>query len=98
MATEEEWIELCTKCIQIKTKYNGVDGYKFIGPSGSAIFIPITPYRDGENLYQSRNGMYWIGNRHGCPKSHANAIFLNDVINFTDKMPITRGLPLRGVQ
>lgn len=98
LATEEEWVELCTKCIQIKTKYNGVDGYKFIGPSGSAIFIPITPYRDGENFYKSENGMYWIGNRNGCPRSHANAIFINDLYNIIDKIPITRGLPLRGVQ
>lgn len=98
MATEDEWKELCTKCIQIKTKYNGIDGYKFIGPSGSAIFIPNTPFRDGENSYQSGNGIYWIGNRHDCPKSHANAVFLNDVHNIIDSVPITRGLPLRGVQ
>lgn len=98
MATEKEWSELCNKCIQLKTKYKGVDGYKFIGPSGSAIFIPVTPLRDGEKIFKSGIGMYWIGNRHDCPRSHANAIFLHDVVSIVDKTPIARGLPIRGVQ
>lgn len=98
MPTEKEWIELCTKCIQIETKYDGVEGYKFIGPSGSAIFIPNSSFRDGEEFYQSEIGMYWTGERHDCSKSQANAIILSIFFNIVDKMPITRGLPLRGVQ
>ena len=41
MPTREELYELCSKCGQEKTSVNGTEGFKFTGPNGNDIFIPV---------------------------------------------------------
>src|SRR5574344_64798 len=62
MPTHEEFQELCNKCTSTWTTYNGVSGYKFVGPNGNSIFLPAAGSRWGTDVYsQGSNGCYWTG-------------------------------------
>lgn len=62
MPTENEILELCTKCSWEDAELNGVRGRKVVGPNGACIFLPATRFRI-EDGYDSRNGggSYWSG-------------------------------------
>jgi uncharacterized protein (TIGR02145 family) len=62
MPTDEEFKELCDKCTKSWTKYNGVKGWRFVGPSGKSIFLPAAGCRWGTDVGgQGYNGRYWSG-------------------------------------
>lgn len=50
MPTQTEMIELKNDCEWIMTTYNGVSGYKVIGPNGNYIFIPMSGRYEGTTL------------------------------------------------
>ena len=43
MPTEDEMLELCVKCCWLECTLCGHEGFKVVGPSGKAIFIPVIP-------------------------------------------------------
>ena len=58
--TSKEWKELCNSCVWISTTYNGIEGYKVIGPNGNAIFLPAAGFREGNtNYYKGKSLNYW---------------------------------------
>lgn len=44
MPTDEEFDELISQCIWERNRYNGVNGYKVVGPNGKCIFLPAGGY------------------------------------------------------
>ena len=52
--------ELKESCTSTWTTQNGVNGRKFVGPNGGAVFLPAAGYRwDGEVYYAGSYGYYW---------------------------------------
>lgn len=47
LPTKEQYNELINDCLWVSTQYRAVNGYKVVGPSGKAIFLP----RDVESYY-----------------------------------------------
>ena len=56
LPTTSELQELKTKCT-----WDWVDnkGYIVIGPNGNSIFLPVTGYMSGKELYDKDTGYYW---------------------------------------
>lgn len=75
MPTDEELIELLSKCTWTWTRQNGTYGCKVTGPNGKSIFLPAAgsidesglsdadPYGDGADLY----GDYWSASLYWTP-------------------------------
>ncbi|MBR5332094.1 MAG: hypothetical protein IKV32_02180 [Muribaculaceae bacterium] len=67
MPTKEEIGELRDNCRWVKIIYNGVRGYKVIGPNGNSIFLPACGCRVGTelrmmgqyNTWKNLAGYYW---------------------------------------
>ncbi len=65
MPTKEEVVELLSECFWRhyeagNTEFNGVAGYKIIGPNGNFIFLPDAGYYSGSELKdKGRKGYYW---------------------------------------
>lgn len=64
MPTNEEMQELLEKCeveaLEADNKEYGVAGYKFTGPNGNSIFLPITGYRYLTSVwYADKDINYW---------------------------------------
>ena len=60
MPTLDEIKELVDKCDWIRTRVNGVEGYKVTGSNGNSIFLPAAGCRDGTDVYyRGSNGYYW---------------------------------------
>lgn len=62
MPSISQYRELINNCTSVFTIHNGVNGWKFIGPNGGAIFFPAADYRC-ENIerlsYVLLVGCYW---------------------------------------
>lgn len=79
LPTLEEQKELLSKCTWEWTSFNGVKGYKVIGPNGNNIFLPAAGYRDGGELYDNGNsGYYWISSLKNIHCSYAYYIYFNN--------------------
>ncbi len=70
MPSEDEVIELVTKCSWIKTELKGVAGYTILGPSGNTIFIPNSGWKEGQGFYtawreKGETMRIWTLYRHG---------------------------------
>lgn len=60
MPSADQWSELIGKCTWTWTTFNGVSGYKVIGPNGNSIFLPASGYMsDSELSYATTHGYYW---------------------------------------
>lgn len=60
MPTHEEFQELYSKCTRTWSTYNGVNGYKFVGPNGNSLFLPAAGSRwDKDVGSQGSYGYYW---------------------------------------
>lgn len=58
----DEMKELITRCRKEKAVINGIEGIRFIGPSGNSIFLPSSGYRVGnDTLACNVSGFYWTG-------------------------------------
>lgn len=54
--------ELLQKCQWQWSTYNGMHGYKVVGPNGNAIFLPASGLRQGSVVFHvGMHGYYWIG-------------------------------------
>ena len=75
MPTTEEQDELCNNCTWQWTALNDVNGYKVTGPNGNCIFLPVTGYRFGTDVYDRSygDGYYWSGS---LGSSSNNACYL----------------------
>ncbi len=80
MPTYKEIKELIKKCKWSSTVYNGVSGYKVVGPNGNSIFLPFTGCRNNKTVrYYSNDNtdfFYWSSDLHAisfakCLNSHA---------------------------
>ena len=61
MPTREEFAELYDNCNKEYTTQNEVNGYRFTGPNGNSIFLPLAGGRDGEGLMSNgESGFYWV--------------------------------------
>lgn len=66
MPTKEHFEELINSCTwEWKEFFGGaVKGYKVTGPNGNSIFLSITGYFNGTNIYGSEiDGYYWSTTR-----------------------------------
>lgn len=61
MPTKEEMLELIYLCTWKKTEEHGIAGYRVTGLNHNSIFLPVTNYRYGENIYSTfkDRGYYW---------------------------------------
>lgn len=50
MPTKAECEELVNKCVKEKCTMNKVLGFKFTGPNGNSIFLPLTGYKSGKKV------------------------------------------------
>ena len=58
--TEEQQKELYEKCSWVRTKVNGVNGFRVIGPNGNALFLPAAGYCSDSSLEAPGSyGSYW---------------------------------------
>lgn len=66
LPTIDEFDELIKSCRWFAMNYQGVNGYKVIGPNGKAIFLPAAGYalpQKGDNRIEASGiGKYWVGN------------------------------------
>ena len=59
--TRENFAELYDNCNKQYITQNGVTGYRFTGPNGNSIFLPMAGGRDGEGLLSNgESGFYWV--------------------------------------
>ena len=58
MPTKEEMEELWKNCKWERTKQNGVNGYKVIGPNGSSIFFPAAGHYESRLDFIGERGSY----------------------------------------
>lgn len=62
MPTKEQYNELVDNCLWVAAQYRGIYGYKVVGPSGNAIFLPIQYIYDSEVTYKYQYYFYyWTG-------------------------------------
>lgn len=62
LPTHTEMYELLTHCKKKVEIVNGVHGFRFTGPSGKSIFLPIAGKREGKAIRsQEKTGCYWTG-------------------------------------
>ena len=59
MPNQHDFKELVDNCKREWVKYNGVNGYKLIGPNGNSIFLPATGFCDPLLCNQESIGFYW---------------------------------------
>ena len=58
--TEEQYLELESRCTWTWTTKNGVSGYLVKGRNGNSLFLPAAGYRVGNSLSAAgSNGYYW---------------------------------------
>ena len=74
-----EMRELINLCTWEWTDVNGVKGQKVTGPNGNSIFLPAAGVRDGMNLEDLEEGLYWSSYRY--PSNDNYAMGLNFDIN-----------------
>lgn len=61
MPTREEFAELYNNCTKEYKTQNGANGYRFTGPNGNSIFVPMAGGREGEGLLSNgESGFYWV--------------------------------------
>lgn len=59
--TRENFAELYDNCNKQYITQNGVTGFRFTGPNGNSIFLPMAGGRDGEGLLSNgESGFYWV--------------------------------------
>ena len=81
MPTEGEMNELIGKCVAEKldadNKEYGVAGYKFTGPNGNSIFLPMAGYRYLTTIYYGGEDInYWTSSLYQPSCLYANALCL----------------------
>ncbi len=58
MPTKDELAELWMRCKSELKTYNNVKGYLFTGPNGNSVFLPVTGYKSGIDVYDSTSCYY----------------------------------------
>ncbi len=74
MPTEAEISELVNECEWEWTTLNDVPGYQVTGPNGNSIFLPVTGYRFGNEIFDSGCGYYWSGTLNSLKRTNAYRI------------------------
>ena len=59
MPTYEEQEELRKKCTWKWTVVENVSGYEVTGPNGNSIFLPVTGYKNEDDVFNAKNGGYY---------------------------------------
>lgn len=59
MPTETECNELVTKCQWKSLEYNGVEGFKVIGPNGNSIFLPASGRKNKADIIYEHETLIW---------------------------------------
>lgn len=59
MPTYDEQEELRRKCTWEWTVLNDVAGYKVTGPNGNSIFLPVTGYKNDDDIFNAATGGYY---------------------------------------
>ena len=88
MPTLSEVEELINKCRWIHTTYNGVEGFKVIGPSGESIFLPVSGYKLEGKRYNKNNVYFWTSSLY--KKNCFNAYTLEVSSNFITPIVLQR--------
>lgn len=74
LPTEAEISELVNECDWTWTTSNGVPGYQVTGPNGNSIFLPVTGYRFGNEVFDAGFGYYWSGTLNNSRRTNAYRI------------------------
>ena len=74
LPTEAEISELVNECDWTWTTSNGVPGYQVTGPNGNSIFLPVTGYRFGNEVFDPGFGYYWSGTLNNSRRTNAYRI------------------------
>ncbi len=74
LPTFNEQVELTNNCKWTWIVYNGVNGYKVVGPNGNSIFLPAASYRKGRDVVGQGSGNYWSGTLCSSTSSLANIL------------------------
>ncbi len=70
--TKAEFEELLNNCTATFTTSNGVNGYRFTGPNGNSIFMPMAGGRDGDGLLSGgESGFYWLSSLYSDDTDYA---------------------------
>ena len=65
MPTKSEFDELVFRCKFEWTTFNGVGGYRVVGPNGKSIFFPAVGYYSGPGTLEAGDVVrFWSGTRH----------------------------------
>lgn len=77
LPSEEQVVELVTKCNWLWSNIDGRNGYVVTGPNGKTLFLPVAGcvLLDG---YENANqfGYYWIGERHPSNAKYAKELVI----------------------
>ncbi len=78
--TAEQQHELYDKCEWIRTRSNGVKGYRIKGPNGNSIFLPAAGYRSDASIVGTESlGSFWSSSCYTSNGISTNAFSASDV-------------------
>ena len=76
MPTIEQIEELINKTTQEYVVEGAVAGIKFTATNGNSIFLPMSGYRNGNDMIADGNGYYWTGNVNEVNEEYGKTLHL----------------------
>ncbi len=97
LPTAEQIEALIAGTTQTAETVDGVDGIRFTAENENSIFLPLTGYRDGEDLTEDGLGHYWSGSAYPEDSDYASTLRLDGDEATTGVSSRALGLALRCV-
>lgn len=98
MPTNEEVMELCTKCKWVWTTLNDSYGYKIIGPNGNSIFLPSSGVKDvTRHYFIGEQAYYWTSTLSSTKSSQADIMYFNESKHYASSYDRRYGISVRPV-
>ena len=100
LPTLAQFKELKDKCRYEWTSVNGVEGARFIGPSGRSIFLPSAGWKDSEHYFSNIEGAvgyYWLANQSNISQFNATLFGIKRLCPYQEDNSRTHGYTVRSV-
>ena len=98
MPSENQINELLDNCSLEYTKLKSIKGWKFTGPSGGTIFLPLAGYRWNENLFTASScGYYWSSKKDPSYTDEAKYLFVGSTSTDLRLYDFGKGCSIRPV-
>ena len=98
MPSAKQIEELLNKTTQEPTIVNGIQGIRFTAANGNSIFLPVTGYREGQEVTADGAGYYWTGDIYDVNESYAKTLRLDAVGAAIGQTRLALGIAVRTVR